>query len=143
MVFVLSSKGSCYYFMGRLDEARAAYEEALRIERTAHGDDSEVVAASLSNLGSEVVAASLLNLGSVLFGMGMLEAARANYEEALRILRHVNGERHPDVARAFNNIGNVLSQQGQLDEALKMCNKALKMKRRVLGEDHQDVAASL
>jgi tetratricopeptide (TPR) repeat protein len=73
----------------------------------------------------------------------MLVDARANFEEALRIKRSVHGERHPDVAIAFNNIATVLKQQGEYLEALKMHVKALKIERRVLGENHQAVALTL
>ena len=131
MANVLQSKGVCYYYMGRINEARSTYNECLRISRKVHGDDSEEVAALLQNLGN------------IYSDMNLLGDARAMYEEALEIGRRMHGERHPNVANSFNNIANVLDKSKQHDEAIKMHQKALKIRRRVLGENHQSVASSL
>lgn len=127
------SKGNCLFRgMGRVEEARAAYEESLRIYRIVYTATT-----------SHHVASSLGNLGNVCLDMDMLVDARDNFEEALRIKRRERGERHPHVASLFNIIGRVLFTQGEYDEALKMHKKALKIIRRVLGEDHEDLASTL
>jgi tetratricopeptide (TPR) repeat protein len=123
----IGGKAMCFDEMGRLQEARAAYEEVHRINLRVDGD----------------VADSHKNLGNIFLHLGMLDEAKADFEQLLKIMRRVHGERHPHVANAFNGIAHVLRHQGNHDEAIEVYKKALKIRRRVLGEDHKKVAESL
>jgi tetratricopeptide (TPR) repeat protein len=66
--------------------------------------------------------------------------ARANYEEALGILRRLHGEKHPKVAYALKGIADILRRHDESDEALEVYKKVLNIQRRVYGKDHPQVA---
>jgi len=85
---------------GRLDEAVARYEEALRLRpdyAEAHN-----------------------NLGNALESMGRTPEAIAHLEEALRL--------KPDYAEAHNDLGIALSSAGRMPEAIAQYEEALRLK---------------
>ena len=75
---------------GKLDEAIANYQQALRLKPD--------------------YAEAYNNLGNALKDQGKLEEAIASYQQALRL--------KPDYAEAYNNLGNALKDQGKLEEAI-------------------------
>jgi len=99
---------------GRVDEARAHYEEALRLNPRypeAH-----------------------CNLGSLLFGQGRIDEARTHYEEALRL--------NPDYPNAHHNLGSLLVRQGRIDEAKAHYEEALRLNPN-LAATHNDLGVIL
>ena len=68
--------------LGDLDNARAAYERALKIDETAFGQDHPNVALRLSNLGG------------VLNAQGDLNGARAAFDRALQIVENAQEYDH-------------------------------------------------
>ncbi len=96
---------------GRLEEAVASYEQALRLKpdyAEAHN-----------------------NLGIALMEQGRLEEAVASYEQALRV--------KPDYAEAHNNLGIALGDQGNLEEAVASYQQALRLKPNY-AEAHKNLA---
>ena len=85
---------------GKLDEAIAAYREAIRLKP----DDAE----------------AHYNLGIALSGQGKLDEAIAEYREAIRL--------KPDYAEAHYNLGIALDGQGKLDEAIAEYREAIRLK---------------
>jgi tetratricopeptide (TPR) repeat protein len=85
---------------GRLNDAIAQYEEALRLKP----DFAEV-----HN-----------NLGNALEAEGRLNEAIAQYEEALRL--------KPDYPEAHNNLGVALGAEGRLNDAIAQYEEALRLK---------------
>jgi tetratricopeptide (TPR) repeat protein len=85
---------------GRVDEAMAEYQAALRI------NPKETMARN--------------NLGMSLAQMGRVSEAIADWEEVLRI--------DPDHAEAHNNLGNALAQMGRAPEAFQHWEKSLRSK---------------
>jgi tetratricopeptide (TPR) repeat protein len=85
---------------GKLDEAVAAYRQALRIKP------------DLAEANS--------NLGNALRDQGKLDEAVTTYRDAIRI--------KPDLGEAHFNLGNALRDQGKLDEALASYNRALTLR---------------
>lgn len=99
---------------GRLPEAIAQYEQALRINPNnadAHN-----------------------NLGAALKDMGRLPDAIGEYEQALRI--------KPEFAEAHNNLAVALMKQGSLPEAIRECEQALRLKPD-LAVAHHNLANAL
>ncbi len=106
--------------------------------------------AGLSNIDA---AAQSLNLGTELLAEGKIDAAVAQYKEALRLneddeVAHYNlalalaklGDRHaaeeqyrealriyPDYAEAHNNLGNLLAAEGKLEEAMTNLEAAVRL----------------
>jgi tetratricopeptide (TPR) repeat protein len=89
-----------------IEEAVAAYEEALGIRRRLAQQQPQVYAPD--------VATTLNNLGIALYQLRRLEEAVAAYEEALGIRRRLAQQQPqvyaPDVATTLTNLGNALYQ---------------------------------
>jgi tetratricopeptide (TPR) repeat protein len=109
-------------------EAKADYENAVKLGETVRGSDHPSVATYVNNLGL------------VLRELGDLAGARANYERALKIDEAVNGPDHPKVAIRLNNLGGVLKELGDLAGARANFERALKIGEAVHGLEHQQVA---
>jgi tetratricopeptide (TPR) repeat protein len=93
----LNKHGAALRRLGRLEEALAAYDEALAIE-------------------ADCVEA-LNNRGIALWHLRRLEEALASYDRALAL--------RPEYAAAWNNRGYALHSLGRLDEALASYDRAL------------------
>jgi tetratricopeptide (TPR) repeat protein len=115
-------------FNGRVaalfQEARADYEQALRLGETVHGPENPHVAIYINNLGR------------VLHELGDLAGAHANYERALKIDEIVFGSDHPEVAIDLSNMGTVLANLRELAGARANYERALKIRKKVFGDDH-------
>jgi tetratricopeptide (TPR) repeat protein len=126
--------GSVFLQMGRLQEAMAHYEQALRIDPDyvrAHNDLGNALLQA--GRAQEAVghyeqalrikpdyAEAHNNLGAVLMGQGRLQEAIGHYEEALYL--------KPDYANAHYNLGNALLQAGKVQEAIGHYEQALRIK---------------
>lgn len=119
----LYSRGQAQY-----DEARIAFERALRIDEGAFDSDHPDLARDLSNLGS------------VLQDVGDLVVARECFERALRIDEEVFDLDHPDVARDVNNLGSLLQDIGDLLGARECFERALRIDETIFGAEHPTVA---
>jgi tetratricopeptide (TPR) repeat protein len=84
---------------GKIEEAIAHYQQALRIEPD--------------------YAEAHYNLGNALKRLGRIPEAIAHYEQALRI--------KPDYAEAHNNLGNALKLAGKIEEAIAHYEQALRI----------------
>ena len=126
--------GAAFNVQGKLEEAIAAYNEALLVKPD-YVDAHNNIGAALAGQGNpeEAVAAfnkALLikpdyaeahyNIGTTLAGQGKLEEAIVAYNKALLI--------KPDYAEVHNNIGSALADQDKSEEAIAAYNKALLIK---------------
>jgi serine/threonine-protein kinase len=116
--------------MGRRDEARARYEQAVALVELERG-------------GQDADLASLFN------NLGALASERADYAEALAyhqrslaIKEAAFGENHPFVASSLANIGNVYNQLGDQEQALAYYRRADAIRSEALGPDHPEVLIS-
>ncbi|HYR84577.1 MAG TPA: tetratricopeptide repeat protein [Terriglobia bacterium] len=91
--------GNALYERGRMDDAVAAYREALRLKP----DYSE----------------AHNNLGAALQALGRREEAIAAYREAVRL--------QPDYVTAWSNLGSAVQLQGDLNEAISAYRQALRL----------------
>jgi len=91
--------GNALYERGRMDDAIAAYREALRLKP----DYSE----------------AYNNMGAALQALGRMEEAIAAYREAVRL--------QPGYAAAWNNLGSAVQLQGDLSEAIAAYHQALRL----------------
>jgi tetratricopeptide (TPR) repeat protein len=92
---------------GELDEAIAAYREAIRLRPDfpfAH-----------------------LNLGMALYGRGEVDEAIAAWREPIRL--------QPDYAQAHYNLGSALHKQGKLDEAIAAWRQAARLEANANNEN--------
>jgi Flp pilus assembly protein TadD len=131
------ARGNAFSALGQLEDAEAAYREAIRL-----GDDA--APAAWSNLGNLLkqqgrleaaeaayraalglrprFAEALTNLGNLLAERGRGEEAEACCREAIRL--------RPDLPEPYNNLANLLRPLGQLEEAEAACREALRLRPR-------------
>ncbi len=99
---------------GKLDEARAHFEAALRVRR------------NLEKVHN--------NLGNVLRDQRRPAEAIAHYREALAL--------RPDYVDALNNLGSLLRQQRQVPEALELLERAVKLDPK-FADAHNNLGVAL
>ncbi|HSS50154.1 MAG TPA: tetratricopeptide repeat protein, partial [Thermoanaerobaculia bacterium] len=127
----LSNLGNLYRAENRTDEARHAFEEALKIDRDLAGKTPKVHRPD--------VALTLINLGSLHRQQNRMDDARQAYEEALKIYRELALENPAAyslyVARSLNNLGHLDSDQNRMAEARQAYEEALKIIRGLAQEN--------
>jgi FkbM family methyltransferase len=120
--------------LGKLDEAVAAYRQAVRLKpdlAEAHsnlgvalkelGKLDEAVAAYRQAIGIKAdYAEAHSNLGIALKAQGKLDEAVAAQRRAIGI--------KPDSAEVHSNLGDALKELGKLDEAVAACRRAISIK---------------
>lgn len=109
---------------GRLEEAAALYERALRVFRRKLGRENTEVALNLSSL-----AALRQEQGRV------LEAERL-YAEAVPLQERLYGRGHPEVALTLHNLAHLERERGNGAKARGLYARAWKSFHRVLGPKH-------
>ena len=118
---------------GKLDEAIAAYREAIRL-KPGYAEAHNNLGNALGEQGKHEEAEKELreavrlkpdyaeahsNLGNALGDQGKLDEAVAAYREAIRL--------NPDLAEAHYNLGVALGEQGKLDEAVAAYREAIRL----------------
>jgi CHAT domain-containing protein/Flp pilus assembly protein TadD len=71
-----------------------------------------------------------------------LDRATAALEEALKTGREHLGERHPEIATAYDHSAHVYLDRGDYQEAIHWYTRALELRLALLGPRHPDVARS-
>ncbi len=110
---LLLQQGKRDQALGRLEEARTAFERSLEISR------------ALNNQLSEAMV--LNSLGGVLRDLGSLEEAHTAFETSLEILRALHDQRGE--AMVLNSLGGVLRDLGSLEEARTTFETSLQIGR--------------
>jgi len=105
--------GVMYRELGRYEESRTMYENALAVRRELFGDRHPTVATTLHNLSV------------VLRRMGELDAAEAAGREALEQRMEFHGEADALVAQSLNSLGNLLRARGNWEEAAELLSRTL------------------
>ena len=128
----LCTHGSLLIALDDLPGAQRIFERSLALAH-ASGADALVDRAN-----------SLSGLGHVLHRRRFHDAARQNFEEALRIRRELYGTNgHPHIADSLCELAGVLEVQGELTGALAHLEESLRIRLKVCGTDHPAVADSL
>ena len=117
---------------GRLDEAAALYEEALRGCRKVLGNREITTLISINNLGM------------LLQKQGKPAKAAPLLEEVLQAKRALLGDSHQSTLTSMNNLGVLLANDlGKLNEAGPLLKEALRGRRMTLGDRHQETLTSV
>ena len=127
----LSNRGRALMRLGRLDEARAAYEEALTLQDDLPGDRRPSRAVILSTLGQ------------IALDEDDREAAESYARQAVAIDRDLEAEEQGSLASSLQSLGAILVSQRRLDEAEPLLLEALALEEERLGATHPDLAATV
>ncbi|KNC69032.1 tetratricopeptide repeat protein [Pseudoalteromonas ardens] len=114
--------------LGDYDKAIGYYEQALKSDLKAFGEDHPDVATRRNNLGSAWET------------KGDYNKAIGYYELALKSVLKTFGEDHPNVAIGRNNLGSAWEAKGDYDKAIGYYELALKSDLKTFDEDHPTVA---
>lgn len=117
--------------LGRSDETRQLYEQALAMNRQLYGEKHPDIAIALNNLAN------------LYLDRDELDEAEEMFQQALVMQRELFGQEHPDVALVMNNLAYVYYYRGDMPEAIKAMRTTVKLRKAGLGDEHPDVAASL
>ena len=117
--------------LGRFDEARPVYEDAIEDTRRAFGAEANAVSDLLSPYAT------------VLWYLDERERALGVYEEAMRIRRRTLGPEHPNYAMTLLNYADALVTMGQGERAVPLFREILALRRKTLPDTHPVVAATL
>ncbi|KAK4233637.1 acyl transferase/acyl hydrolase/lysophospholipase [Achaetomium macrosporum] len=121
VINAVHSLGVLYADQGRLEEAEAMYQRALRGKEKALGQ------------GHTSTLRTVNNLGNLYVGQGQLEEAEAMYQRALQGFEEAPGPDHMSNLDTVNNLGILY---GRLQEAETMYQRALQGYEKALGPDH-------
>ena len=127
----LSNRGRALMRLGRLAEARAAYEESLRLQDDLSGDRRPSRAVILSTLGQIALDAD------------DREGAEAYSRRAVAIDRELESEGRGSLSSSLQNLGAILVSQRRLDEAEELLLEALGLEEERLGPTHPDLTATV
>ncbi|KAK4118476.1 TPR-like protein [Parathielavia appendiculata] len=127
--WILHALGNLFLYQGRLSDAEAMYERALRGYEKALGREHTSTLNTVNNLGN------LYNT------QGRLSDAEAMYERALRGYEKALGPEHTSTVDTVNNLGNIYVDQGRLGDAEAMYERALRGYEKALGPEHTDAKA--
>ncbi len=150
--------------LGRLEEARGAYDRSLALFRGIDaGIESSIVLNSLAVLARDEgrpedaerlyresietrlaidprpnpsIAISLSNLGRLLTSLGRLEEAREALERSLRMHIDLHGDGHYTIAFPSASLGEVLVESGEHDRAVALLEDAVRRIEGQFGVDH-------
>jgi len=128
-----SMRGDALRDLGRLDEALAAYGEALQLHRSLREQfgDQRIVLMDLS--------ISLSKCGDMLLELDRPEEARKAYAEALGLREALRGQFGDtiqtlrDLALSYRSLGHALHALGRLDEARRAHTQSLSLLETALG----------
>jgi tetratricopeptide (TPR) repeat protein/predicted Ser/Thr protein kinase len=109
---------------GQLDEAIAAYEEALAIYREVVGEQHPNYATTVDNMATAYSA------------RGDLDAALTMHLDALRRREALIGPTHPSLGVTLANIAGVYLDRGETERALPFAERAVAITRAALGDEH-------
>ncbi|MCR9165363.1 MAG: tetratricopeptide repeat protein [bacterium] len=134
------------------DEFMAA-DAALELMEYASADRSDpaerrrwakVAEGLITKIGSppELEARLQMHLAAALEKEGDPQTALEHAERGLSLYEGISGERHPNVADAYQHVGNLLQQLGRAEEGLPLVEKGLAIEIDLWGEQHPRVAAS-
>jgi tetratricopeptide (TPR) repeat protein len=127
--------GNLLSVMGRREEAKVRYEQALELYEELLKSDTA------NSQFQSYVAMTQNNLGSLLRDMGRLEEAKVRYEQALEMREELlksdtaNSQFQSYVAGTQNNLGNLLRDMGRLEEAKTRYEQALELYEELLKSD--------
>jgi tetratricopeptide (TPR) repeat protein len=129
-----NEKAVQYFHEGRLQDAVAAFQQALRVQphyADAHSNLGNVLAEQHKFKEAEAVCREAVrlqpaepgshnNLGNALKGLGKLDEAAASYREALRL--------QPSFAEAHHNLSLVLAEQHKRTQAIESYRETIRLK---------------
>ena len=114
---------------GRLDEAAAAFRQALGIARRYS-----------TGQPGQVKLHALMGLASVYLTRGEYARAEPFGKQAVSLAERVFGPDHPELSAAVNSLAVLYKYMARFIDAGRLYQRALSISEKALGPDHADVA---
>ena len=123
--------GRVYKNLALYDEASPLLEQAVALQRQAHG------------VSSRELAASLFAFGEIMHYQNNFDAADSLYRQTLALQRGLYAGPHLDVAATLDLLSRLERDRPNLARSESLLTEALAMRRALVGDEHPDVAESL
>lgn len=117
--------------LGHFEDARIAFQRALDLRLSQHGESHAEVADALNHLGS------------LYWQTDRMDQAIAMHQRALAILERQDASDSLDIARTIRSIGLVWISRGQHSKAIDFLKRAHPILERHLGIGHPSIADNL
>ena len=127
----LNNLGVLLSEMGKTEDAKEIYGQALKLQEEIYGLEHPQVAQTLNNLAL------------LYFQTTSYEKALILYTRSLEIMEKLGKTEHTGFATTLNNLAGVHVQKGRNEKALDFYTRALEIRERILGPDHPEVAKTL
>jgi tetratricopeptide (TPR) repeat protein len=114
----VNSIGLVLFKLSKMDLAKQAFQECIRLRTNLKGAESREVAVLW------------FNMATIYLQTGEVEEATEMYKESLRIEGLVLGRDHPDCAMTLQHLANVYEESGHLDLAVDYFDQALWIAKR-------------
>ncbi|MEQ9423858.1 MAG: CHAT domain-containing tetratricopeptide repeat protein [Cyclobacteriaceae bacterium] len=127
----INNIGAIYWRKGKLEQARAMFEESSNLFRDIYGPIHPEYATALNNLAA------------VENEQGNLDKAFDLYMKVLDLDRALIGTDHPQYATTLNNLAMIYLELGQYDHAGRLIRETLNIREKVLGKRHPAYSKAL
>ena len=125
----LTNLGAVLTQLGRFDDALAAHNRALAIQRRAAADDLEIHP-------------SLRGIGMIQMRKGDFAGALESFRAAQAVVEKRYGDNHPFLADSLYNVAHALEKLNRLEESQKLLERSLDIRKRMLPPDHPAASAT-
>lgn len=127
----ISMKGTYFYYMGKLDESIAAYQNAIEIDSQSQSAYINLGLALYKNgdkSGAQKAFEKALGLGPydviVMNNLGIVHHSQHRYDDAIKLYRDAIAI-DPDLVELYINLGIALKWKGEIEEAVEVYQKAI------------------
>ncbi|KAH8911269.1 hypothetical protein BR93DRAFT_965075 [Coniochaeta sp. PMI_546] len=122
--YSVSLLAKAYLRQGRLQDAMAMQQKALKLSEAANGPEDAVTRHIMSEFAVE------------LSSLGNHEEAETIHRQALELQKKALGAEHPDTLRGIYNLALALLQREKYSEAELMLHDAVGLHKKVFGDGH-------
>ena len=138
-ILTLKVIGMVHFQMGKLDDAKKCFEEAMDIIMS-----SDVAIEEMKENDARSIASIKTRIGGIHFRKGEYNEAMVLYKEAYELIVTALGTKvHKDLAGIMHHVGGVYHKRAQYPEAMRCYKESVKIYHATLGTNNPVAAPTL